>query len=311
MVLRLRRLGALPAPNLDGSGERARRWNLLPYVLAAPVVLLVGTFIFAPVVSGLWTSLHRGGLGTPLASWAGLDNYGRLVSDPITGNTFLVTTLYAVAVVTLAVGTGLATALALNRRFRLRAVARTLLTVPWVIPEIAAVLLFPWILNPSFGVANVFARLLPWVTESPTWLIDPALAFPLVVLITTWKVFPFFTLVILAALQTVPSDLYEAARVDGAGAYRAFRHITLPWLVPTLALSGILATIYAFKQFTLIWLITGGGPGIATQTLVVRTYNTAFRYFDVQYADAMGTLGLLATLVITVAFLYVLRRFES
>lgn len=286
-----------------------RRPSALPYVLAIPIVLLVGSLVFVPIVSGVWASLHRSELGSDVSTWVGLDNYERLLADSGAGNALFVTLVFTVAVVSLALGTGLVVALALNRVFRFRSVARVLLTIPWAFPEVPAILVFLWILNPSFGVANLFARTLPWVSENPTWLLDPTLALPLVVLITVWKIFPFYGLVFLAALQTIPVTLIEAAKVDGADVYRVFRNITLPWLSPTVALLGILASIYAFKHFTLIWLLTGGGPGVATETLVVRTYSTAFRFYDVSYGNTLGAAGLMVVLVVTAAFLYVQHSF--
>lgn len=287
------------------------RGHLFPYVMATPIAVLLGMFVGVPMIIGIWDSMFQTTIGSTAREWIGLDNYRRLLSDAAAGHALLVTLAYATSVVVLAVGVALAAALALNRPFRFRSVGRSVMTIPWALPEVAAVLVFLWIFNPSFGVANLVASGLPMVTENPTWFLDPALAFPLVAGITAWKLFPFFALVILAALQTVPESLYEAARVDGATTYRAFRHITLPWLSPVLALCAILASIYAFKHFTLIWLLTGGGPGVTTETLVIRTYSTAFRFFDVSYADTLGAAGLLMVVFVTAMFLYVQRRFGS
>jgi multiple sugar transport system permease protein len=132
-----------------------------------------------------------------------------------------------------------------------------------------------------------------------------------VVLITAWKAFPFYGLVLLAALQTVPGELYEAARVDGAGALRVFRSVTLPGILPTLLLLVVLACIFSFRQFTIIFLLTGGGPSSATETLVVRVYNTAFRFYDFSYGAAIASVGFLVTLAIAFVFLGVQRRQEA
>ena len=131
-----------------------------------------------------------------------------------------------------------------------------------------------------------------------------------VVLITAWKGFPFYSLVILAALQTVPAELAEAARVDGATKVQAFFAVTLPGITPTLLLLTVLASIYSFKQFTLIWLLTGGGPSGATETIVIEIYNTAFRFYDFPYAGALGVAGFVMALSIALVFLAVQRRQE-
>ena len=126
------------------------------------------------------------------------------------------------------------------------------------------------------------------------------------VLIASWKAFPFYSLVILAALQAVPDELYEAARVDGANPWQLFRHITIPGIGTTLELLVVLACIFSFKQFTIIYLMTGGGPSGATETIVIRIYNTAFRFYDYSYATALGVAGFVVSLVI--AFFFILLQ---
>jgi multiple sugar transport system permease protein len=158
---------------------------------------------------------------------------------------------------------------------------------------------------------NVFARLLPGVRQNPTWLLDPGLAFLAIVLITAWKAFPFYSLVILAALQTVPAELYEAARVDGAGPLQSFRSVTWPAILPTLSLLAVLASIFSVRQFTIIFLLTGGGPSGATETLVVRIYNTAFRFYDFSYGAAIGVAGFVLALAVALLFLALQRRQEA
>jgi multiple sugar transport system permease protein len=220
------------------------------------------------------------------------------------------TLIYMVAVIVVALGFGLGSALVLNRPFHGRAAARGIMTIPWAFPDVPTVLIFIWMLNPNFGVMNIFAQLLPWVGENPTWLLDRQLAFVSVVLITAWKGFPFYSLVILAALQTVPAELAEAARVDGASKRQIFFVVTLPAISPTLLLLTVLASIYSFKQFTIIWLLTGGGPSGATETIVVRIYNTAFRFYDFSYASVIGVAGFLMALTVSLVFLAVQRRQE-
>jgi multiple sugar transport system permease protein len=214
------------------------------------------------------------------------------------------------AVIAVAIGFALISALALNRAFKGRALARGLLTLPWAFPDVPTVLTFIWMLNPNFGVMNVFARWLPWVDENPKWLFDPNLAMGTVILITAWKGFPFYSLVILAALQTVPAELGEAARVDGASRVQTFFAVTLPCITPTLLLLTVLAAIFSFKQFTIIWLLTGGGPAGATETIVVRIYQTAFRFHDFSYAAALGVAGFLMALTVALVFLAIQRRQE-
>jgi multiple sugar transport system permease protein len=304
------------AATIPLAGDRPRprpragigRW--LPYGLALPIIAYEAVFLLYPIWQGLVASFYtQSAIGRP-PEWAGLGNYRRLLADgdfwKVTGNTLV----YMVAVIAVAVGFGLFSAVVLNRPFRGRTTARAMMTVPWAFPDVPAVLVFVWMLNPNFGVMNVLANALPWVHSNPAWLFDPQLAMLSVILITAWKGFPFYSLVILAALQGVPNDLLEAARVDGASPWQAFRAVTLPWITPTLLLLAVLAAIFSFKQFTIIWLLTGGGPSEATETIVVRIYQTAFRFHDFSYASAFGVAGFLIALSIALLFLMIQRRQE-
>src|SRR5262249_51040399 len=180
---------------------------------------------------------------------------------------------------------------------------RGLLTLPWAFPDVPTVLVFVWILNPQFGVMNVFARALPWIQQNQRWLLDANLAMLSIVLISAWKAFPFYSLVILAALQSIPSERYEAARVDGASALQLFRHIIIPRISPTLLLPVVPAAIFSFNQLSIIYLFTGGGPAGAAETLVVRIYNTAFRFYDFSYSATLGVAGFLMTMSIVFGFM--------
>ena len=180
----------------------------------------------------------------------------------------------------------------MNRQFPGRGAVRSLLTVPWAIPEVPVAITFIFMIDPTFGVFNLLARALPGVTENPQWTLDPTLAMGVVIIVTVWKGFPFYSLVLLSALQAVPEDLYEAASLDGAGAVTQFLHVTLPSILPSVALLAVLAFIYSMQQFTLIWLITGGGPVDATLTLAPAIYMQAFRFYDFGYASAMAVVGL-------------------
>jgi multiple sugar transport system permease protein len=216
------------------------------------------------------------------------------------------TLIFTGLVILVAIGAGLFTALLFNRPFRFRPGARASMMMPWAMPEVPVVMIFIWILNPQFGVINVFVRLIPGVTENPQWLLDPTLAMMWMVLIASWKAFPFYSLVILAALQAIPDEIFEAARVDGANWRQLFLHITLPGIGTTLELLVVLACIFSFKQFTIIYLMTGGGPSGATETIVIRIYNTAFRFYDYSYAAALGVAGFVVSLVI--AFFFVILQ---
>jgi multiple sugar transport system permease protein len=248
------------------------------------------------------------GIGT--VRWVGFENYERLFADRYFWNSLRVTLIFMGGTVVVAVGSGLLSALLLNQRFRGRSVARAVMTLPWAFPDLPTVIIFYWILNPNFGIINVLVRWLLPIDQSPKWLLDINLAMPLVIFIAAWKAFPFYSLVILTVLQSIPHELYEAAKVDGATRLKAFRYVTLPELIPTLMLMGVLACIFAFRQFTLIFLSTGGGPARVTETLVISVYKTAFNSFDFSYGATIGVAGFIAVFAITLLFAFLQRRQE-
>ena len=291
------------------SARTRKRIRWLPYGLVLPILLYEGLLILYPIAQGVYGSFTRIELASKTPPvWVGLDNYTRMFQDPGFWKVIQTTLIFTGLVILVALGAGLFTALLFNRPFRARPVARAMLMMPWALPEVPVVMIFIWILSPQFGVINILARLWPGVTENPQWLQIPHLAMGWMVLIASWKAFPFYSLVILAALQSVPQELYEAAKVDGASPFRLFWHITLPGIGTTLELLVVLASIFSFKQFTIIYLMTGGGPSGATETIVIRIYNTAFRFYDYSYATALGVAGFIVSLVIGIFFVILQAR---
>ncbi|MCC6457774.1 MAG: sugar ABC transporter permease [Caldilineaceae bacterium] len=286
-----------------------RRLNLLPYALVLPIVLYEGAMVVYPIIQGIYGSFTRIELASDRpAVWVGLDNYTRMFNDPAFWKVMQTTLLFTALVVIVALSAGLLTALLFNRPFRGRSVARSMMMMPWAFPEVPVVMIFIWILSPQFGVVNLLVRWIPGITENPQWLQVPWLAMGWMVLIASWKAFPFYSLVILSALQSVPQELYEAAKVDGASPLQLFWRITIPSIGTTLELLVVLACIFSFKQFTIIYLMTGGGPVGATETIVLRIYNTAFRFYDYSYAAALGVSGFVVSLVIAFFFIILQAR---
>ena len=300
---------AVQAATLTTSTVRPRR-DYLPYLLALPIVLYELVFILIPIVQQVFSSFTSDIIGIGTVRWVGFENYERLFADRYFWNSLRMTLIFMGGTVVVAVGSGLLSALLLNQRFRGRSVARAVMTLPWAFPDLPTVIIFYWILNPNFGIINVLVRWLLPIDQSPKWLLDINLAMPLVIFIAAWKAFPFYSLVILTVLQSIPHELYEAAKVDGATRLKAFRYVTLPELIPTLMLMGVLACIFAFRQFTLIFLSTGGGPARVTETLVISVYKTAFNSFDFSYGATIGVAGFIAVFAITLLFAFLQRRQE-
>jgi multiple sugar transport system permease protein len=292
-----------------GTARRSRRPNLLPYALAAPAAVFIGLLLLYPIVQGIWTSFTVSELLSPLPPrFVGLANYQRMLADAAFWRSVVTTLWYTFLAVGTVMTTALLVALLMNNAFRGRWLARGIITLPWAFPEVAAVLIFTWILSQQFGVLNVFARWLLPVGENLPWLTDPGLAMFSLILMTLWKLFPFYSLVLLTALQAVEQELYEAAKIDGAGRLQSFLNVTLPGIAPTLGIMTLLITIWSFRRFTSIYLLTGGGPANATETLVIRVYNTAFRFYELSYGATLGVAGLVLALVVTVLYFYGQRR---
>jgi multiple sugar transport system permease protein len=304
---------AEPTEDRAGAGRR-RFWSRqgsLAYTLIFLIVAYLAIFILLPIAQQFLTSFSNNVVGVDKVQWVGLRNYERLFDDDDFWFSVQVTLFYMAFVVVGAVSLGLLSALLLNRKFAGRNLARSAIAVPWAFPEISAVLVFIWMCNPTFGVMNVFARLFPGIETNLNWLSDPNLAMPLVIAISVWKAFPFTFLVILAALQAIPRDVYEAAEVDGANRLQALRYVTIPEITPTLLLMAVLMAIFSFKQFTLIWLTTGGGPyGGITETLVLRIYQTAFRFFDLAYGATLGVAAFVIVLALTILFVVAQQRLD-
>jgi multiple sugar transport system permease protein len=296
------RIGQAKAP-------RRRRLYLLPYLLILPIVLYEGVMLIYPIAQGIYGSFTRIELVSDRPQeWVGLDNYIRMVNDPGFWKVMQTTLIFTGLVIIVAITAGLLTALIFHNPFRGRPIARSMMMMPWAFPDVPVVMIFVWILSPQFGVVNLLVRWIPGITQNPQWLNVPWLAMMWMVLIASWKAFPFYSLVILAALQSVPQEIYEAAKVDGANPWQLFWRITVPSISTTLELLVVLASIFSFKQFTIIYLMTGGGPIGATETIIIRIFNTAFRFYDYSYASALGVAGFIVSLVIAFFFIILQAR---
>lgn len=299
------------SPRRTSIVENQRR-SFLPYFLVAPILVFSFGLVLYPITQDVYISLTDKKLGDEIGkkvSFVGLQNYSGLFSNENFRNSLRVTLIYAVLFVLLSVGAGLVTALLVNRKFKGRGAIRALMTAPWAFPDIASVIVFIWILNTAFGVVNILNPIMP-IDTSGGWLTSSPLAFISINLISMWKTFPFYSIVFLAALQGVPEDLLEAAYVDGANAFQRFRTVTLPSIRSTLYLLSLLAFIFAFRQFSMIYLTTGGGPERDTETLVLSVYNTAFKYFDYALSSAIGVTGLVITMIVAITYLILSRRAE-
>ncbi len=279
-----------------------------PYLVILPVVVYECILVVYPILNGIATSLTFTELAGRPPRFVGLANYVRLFSDYKMADVAYATVVLTLGSVGAALVTGLFVAVLLQKPFRGQAVVRLLVMLPWAVPDLPALLTVSWMLNPVTGIVQVIVRLIPGITEGVQFFGDPTLARLALIGISCWKAYPFYALVFLASLGNIPESLYEAARVDGANTFHQFRYITLPVITPTFLVCTILALIFAIKGFSLSFLFTGGGPDLATETLVVHIFKTAFKFFDYSYGQTMGTAGLIVAMILAIAFQISERR---
>lgn len=284
----------------------AGKARLLPYLLLAPVIPVLAILIIYPIVSAIDVSLYQTKYLIPRPEdFAGLSNYIQLLSDPQFFNSVWITLLYVVLFTTATLLLGIGCAVLLNERFRGRGVVRALITIPWATPMIASILVWTWMFDYQYGVINYFLRQLG-ISEPILWLSDPGWALPAVVAVDVWRIFPFAVIVLLTALQAVDATLYEAAKMDGAGPFAAFRYVTLPAISGTMGVLILLLVIWSLRRFETAWILTQGGPSGRTDLLVVNIYREAFRFQRPGYAAAMAVVAL--GLSILIAAVYFLRE---
>lgn len=284
----------------------APRRRLLAYALLAPACLLVLLALAYPLAIAIATSLRIGraaNLDRLAQLPLGLGNYARALTSPDLWHSALVTGLYAAGSVGPAFVLGLALALLLDRDFPGRRWLRTLMLLPWAVPGTVVAIAFLWMFDASFGVVNALLRGAGYAGPDIAWFSDGSTALFAVILPTVWKCFPFFVLVLLAALQAIPPELKEAAKVDGAGPVQRLRFITWPMLRGAAVLAIILQLLWAVKEFDIIYATTGGGPAQATQTLALLAYDEAFNFFRFGFAAAIGLLLLVVCAVLAFASL--------
>ncbi len=286
------------------------RWT--PYYFLAPAAIFIFFFQVVPLVQEIYLSFTRTSLLNPTRSqWVGLDNYARIFGDDDFRRTLLTTLIYVAACVVFAVGCGLAVALLLNRAFRGRGLARALITVPWAAPGIAVALIATWMFNAQYGIVNRFLNAVGLGVPGGAILDSSTYALPAVLATTIWQLFPFTSVVLLSALQSVPQELMEAATMDGAGRWATFRAVTWQVIKPTVGLLAILMTIWSLRRFELIWLMTKGGPVGATETLVIDLYSQAFESKQLGTAAAIGMVGVIISLIVVAGSRLVTRAAEK
>jgi multiple sugar transport system permease protein len=288
------------------------RGKTIPYLLLVPAfVLMIAVIVYPTIYSAAISLTDANLLRFSQAQGIGFDNYARLLGRDDFWTSVFRTLVYTAGTVVISYLLGLFVAVLLNQNFRFRGLVRTLLIIPWATPWLVVTLIWFVMFNPQIGPINQLLKGLGIIEVGQSWLYTSDTAMISIVITTSWRLFPAVTLILLASLQSIPGELYEAAEVDGASSRQRFLHITLPSIRTASVTMVTLLTIWSSKLFTIAWTLTQGGPGDATQVLSVYTYQESFVNNRLGRGSSLAMMSFLLSLVLVVIYFIILRRDEK
>ena len=303
---------SIPINNKNKNPGKLRRQinqHLVAYSFILPNLIGFAVFTLIPIIFSLALAfMHWDGANR--INWAGLENFQQLMDDETFWIALKNTLIYVTGTVPFTLMASLGLALLLNQPLVGRNIFRTIFFFPYVASLVAVAVVWNLLFFPSAGPVNEFLRAVG-VMNPPRWAASVDWAMPTVIMASIWKGMGYYMVIYLAALQGIPRILYEAADIDGANAWQKFRYVTLPMLTPATFFISVMLTIASFKVFDLIIVMTGGGPGRATNVLVIHTYNTAFRQFEFGYSSAIAMVLFALVLGITIVQFYMERRWVN
>ena len=268
----------------------------------APALILLFFITVYPIIYVFYLSLHRRLLIFDLSRFIGFENYLFLLKDNRFWNALMNTSYFTAVSVSLELFLGLSIAILLNRSFAMKGLVRAIVLIPWAIPTVVSAKMWEWIYNTDFGILNYL------IGEKINWLGSPFLAINAAIFMDVWKTTPFVAVLLMAGLQVIPQELYQAAKVDGAGRWAIFRRVTLPLLKPVILLVLIFRTLDAFRVFDAIYVLTGGGPANTTETLSIYAYKVLFQTLQFGYGSALSVVVFLCVAIISLFYIKILSR---
>ncbi len=300
-----------PRPNFSW-WQRLRgqlRYNRLAYALIAPSVIMIMLIYFYPMANGFWQSLHYFSRVQPWAyHFTGIENFRIALQTHDFWIALRTSIIWTVGGVLSSYLLGLVAALLLNGELRGRGIYRAILLLPWVVPPVVAGTSWMWMYADQDGIINRTLRSWGVIHKLIYWLSVPHLAMIAAIIVQVWRNFPFMMITLLAALSSIPDDIYEAGRIDGASNWQLLRHITFPLILPISLTALVLNSIWIFNDFGTIFVLTGGGPASATTTLVIQAYKEAFQRFNVGYGSALAMIAMILMMGIGVVYLRLQAR---
>lgn len=275
-----------------------------PIFYVGPVSVAILLFYVGPILFGVWSGFQANATAMTGGEFVGFTHYKSLAQDPQFHNSMRVTLVFTIATVIGTYVAGLLAALLLNAEFVGRSLVGSILVIPWTMPLVVVGVVWGWLLDYQFGAINYLLEVSGVSSGQIGFLTDTRIALWSVAIAHVWRLFPLAMVTLLAALKAIPGDLYEAAMVDGATRWQTFRHVTIPGLRSTSSALLLLLGIWIFgRAFVITFIMTGGGPAGASETLAIQTYLEAFRYFALERASALGTLVLVVAMILTAFYI--------
>ena len=276
--------------------------GLFAFLLVLPAILIVGALFVYPLLFSLVVSFFRSDLRYPGVEFRGLKNYIDIFKDPDLVASFGRTIYFTVASLAIEMVVGVTVAVAFNNRFAGRPIARSIILVPWAVPPVVNGIIWNWLVHPKIGIVNYLLTSVGILERYKPWLADPTWAMNIIVVADAWKWTPLVVLLVLAGLQAIPEELYEAARMDGAGSGKVFFRVTLPCIMWPILVTLILRTVEAVRVFDIIYVMTRGGPASATKVTTFHVWEIVFRYHNLGTGSALAYTVTL--LIVALAVLY-------
>lgn len=279
-----------------------------------PLLIIIFVFLIYPIYKAFVMSLQYWYLPKPKPDgnpFIGLSNYRNIFKSEYFTNSLLRTFIFIIVTVSIRYIIGLGSALLLNTKFKGRGIARALIIIPWAMPQVVACLVWILMYDGQFGIINYLLMKFNMINQNIAYLDNPSTAFAASMAVTIWKGFPFVSIMLLAGLQSIPKELYEACEIDGANAWQRFWHVTIPMLKPVSSVVFMLLVIWTIKDFAIVYVLASGGPSRATELTTVYIYHQAFKYFNFGEAAAGGMIMLIFSLIFSAFYLRALKGGEN
>ena len=304
-----------PAPGTGSAWRKLFDNRILPWLLLVPAFVLIFGLVGYPILRTFYLSFHDAGLQSVsggAGNFVGLDNYAQILTDPLYRQVFITTAVFGLACVAGTMVLGVGAAFLMNQPLRGRKFLTIALLLPWAMPKVAAATVWQWMYDDQYGIINWLLTTIGFESfAGNAWFVDRVPAFIAIGTVVIWGSFPFVAISMLAGLQSIPEDVLEAARIDGATTWQRLRYVTLPLLKPLLLVLTVISTIWDFKVFDQVYVMTQGGPARSTEVLAITTWREAFTRFNFGLAGALAMALFVILTLVTMVYIRMVREEEG